>query len=290
MAKSGVDLLLVHTPENICYLTGYQTSGYFAYQVLALPLEDEPRLLVRFLEYGNVGEYSWLEDAATWREGEDFLKKTADLVTALGGRDKTVGLEKHSWFLTAAALEKLSAALSSSSIVDAGLLVDRVRLIKSEAEIACIRRAGSIAELEQRAALSTLRAGATESEVAASVFKAGVEAGSEYTGLPHHIMSGYRYDVCHANWSPKLVERGELVLLELYGCVERYHATQMRTVSIGEPSDRAKRSAEIVIAAQDAGLSAMQPGASAARSTLSCAIPSEGSGPSTSTGQDIPRA
>jgi len=95
------------------------------------------------------------------------------------------------------------------------------------------------------------------------VFGAGVRAGCEYTGLPHHIMSGYRYDVCHANWIPKEIRTGELVLLELYGCVERYHATQMRTVSVGPASDEVRRAAEIVVAAQDAAFAAMRPGASA---------------------------
>jgi Xaa-Pro dipeptidase len=147
--------------------------------------------------------------------------------------------------------------------VDADRLIDRVRLVKSAAEIGYLRRAARIAELEQRAAWSAISATACEADIAAAVFSAGINAGCEYTGLPHHIMSGYRYDVGHANWTGKQVRRGELVLLELYGCVERYHATQMRTVSVGPPSDAAKRASEIVIAGQDAALAAMRPGASA---------------------------
>jgi Xaa-Pro dipeptidase len=176
---------------------------------------------------------------------------------------KTIGLEKRCWFLTAAYAEALAAGLGDARIVDASLLVDRVRLVKSPAEVDCLRRAGAIAEIEQRAALETISDGVTETEVAAAVFAAGVKAGCEYTGLPHHIMSGYRYNVCHANWIAKPIKRGELVLLELYGCVERYHATQMRTVSMGPASDEVKRAVDIVVAAQDAGLAAMRPGASA---------------------------
>ena len=118
--------------------------------------------------------------------------------------------------------------------------------------------------------------------------RAGVKAGCEYTGLPHHIMSGYRYNVCHANWTPKQVQRGELVLLELYGCVERYHATQMRTISMGPPSDATKRAAEIVIAAQDAAFAAMRPGASAREDRRARARSrSARSGPNTSTAPAI---
>ena len=262
MEKSGIDLLLVHSPENIYYLTGYQTSGYFAYQAALVAPGRDPELLVRFLERGNVGEYSWLDRAQTWKEGDDLVEATLRLLGPLGSR-KTVGLEKRSWFLTSAIADALASGLADARIVDASLLVDRVRIIKSEAEIGYLRRAGEIAEIEQRAALEAMQPGVLETEVAAAVFNAGVRAGCEYTGLPHHIMSGYRYDVCHANWIPKPIVRGELVLLELYGCVERYHATQMRTVSMGPASDDVSRAADIVTEAQDNALAAMRPGASA---------------------------
>lgn len=263
MRARDIDILLIHSPENIYYLTGHQTSGYFAYQVLVVTHEGPPRLLLRFLERGNVDEYSWLDEAATWKEGDDLVTRTLAMVDEAGVRGGTIGLEKRSWFLTAAVAEALSAALSPSRMVDASLLVDRVRLIKSESEVRYIRRAGAIAEIEQRAAWETLAPGVTEADVAAAILHAGVKAGCEYTGLPHHVMSGYRYEVCHANWGPKVVQRGEFVLLELYGCVERYHATQMRTVSVGPPSDEVLRAVEVVIAAQDAGFAAMKPGASA---------------------------
>ena len=262
MERAGIDLLLIHSPENIYYLTGYQTSGYFAYQVAALARDRDPELLVRFLERGNVGEYSWLDSAQTWKEGDDLVEATLRLVKS-SGHHKTIGMEKRSWFLTAAIAEALAAGLADARIVDSSRLVERVRIIKSQAEVACLRRAGEIAEIEQRAALAAMRPGVLETEVAAAVFHAGIKAGCEYTGLPHHIMSGYRYDVCHANWIPKPIERGELVLLELYGCVERYHATQMRTISMGPASDDVRRAADIVTEAQDAALAAMRPGASA---------------------------
>ncbi len=59
MRRRGIDVLLVHAPENIYYLTGYQTSGYFAYQTLVVTESAaEPTILVRYLERGNVDEYS----------------------------------------------------------------------------------------------------------------------------------------------------------------------------------------------------------------------------------------
>jgi Xaa-Pro dipeptidase len=151
MEKAGIDLLLIHSPENIYYLTGYQTSGYFAYQVAVLARDRDPELLVRFLERGNVGEYSWLDRAATWKEGDDLVAETLRLVKSTG-RHKTIGFEKRSWFLTPAIAEALAAGLADARIVDSSRLVERVRIIKSEAEVSCLRRAGEISEIEQRAA------------------------------------------------------------------------------------------------------------------------------------------
>ena len=53
MGKRGIDLLLAHTPENLFYLSGYDTSGYFAYQFIALPLTGEPEILIRRGEAEN---------------------------------------------------------------------------------------------------------------------------------------------------------------------------------------------------------------------------------------------
>src|ERR1043165_8825714 len=78
MRARRIDVLLVSAPENIYYLTGYQTSGYFAYQALIVSERGLPLLLIRHLERGNVAEYSWLPEAVTWREGDDVAARTLD--------------------------------------------------------------------------------------------------------------------------------------------------------------------------------------------------------------------
>jgi Xaa-Pro dipeptidase len=262
MHDQRIDLLLLHAPENIYYLTGYQTCGYFAYQMLAVPPRGTPVLLVRYLERGNIHEYSWLEAYETWKEGDDVAIRSVEVIKKVGAEDARIGIEKSGWFLTLDVAERLRTALPRVTWSDASQLVEKIRIIKSERELSYIARAGAIAEAEMRAAMEVLRDGVTEAEVAAAIYQAGVLRGCEYTGLPHHIMSGHRYDVCHANWSPKKIVKGELVLLELYGCVERYHATQMRTFSIGTPSRDVQEAADLVVKAQDEALKALKPGAS----------------------------
>ncbi|MER8486628.1 Xaa-Pro peptidase family protein [Mesorhizobium sp. M1322] len=262
MRECGLDMLLIHAPENIYYLTGYQNSATFSYQTLVVTDAQEPTLLLRYLEKGAVDEYSWLESCETWRESDDVVVRTAEVARALGGGAASIGIEKSSWFLTADVAERLAEKLPRATFIDASQLVDRIRLVKSERELAYIRRAGAIVELEMRAAIEIMRPGVTEAEVAAAVLHTGVLAGCEYTGLPQHIQSGHRSNVAHGNWTPKVIELGELVVLELFGCVERYHATQLRVVSLGRPRDDARQAAALVIKAQDEALRALRPGAS----------------------------
>ena len=43
MADQDFDALLLHTPENICYLSGYHTSGYYYLQTLIISQAHESR-------------------------------------------------------------------------------------------------------------------------------------------------------------------------------------------------------------------------------------------------------
>lgn len=54
MAERGLDGLLISTPENICYLTGLDYQGYFAYQMLLVPLDGVPSLITRAMEHAIV--------------------------------------------------------------------------------------------------------------------------------------------------------------------------------------------------------------------------------------------
>ncbi|MCC7024511.1 MAG: aminopeptidase P family N-terminal domain-containing protein, partial [Thermomicrobiales bacterium] len=60
MQERGVEVLLSFTPENIYYLSGYQTPGYYTYQCVIVPLEGDPVMFTRYLEETNVRGLSWI--------------------------------------------------------------------------------------------------------------------------------------------------------------------------------------------------------------------------------------
>ena len=62
MEGLGVDAVLVNTPENLYYLSGYQTPGYYWWQTLVVPIDQEPVSVTRRVEDSNMRELGWVED------------------------------------------------------------------------------------------------------------------------------------------------------------------------------------------------------------------------------------
>ena len=115
MARRGLDALLVHTPENICYLSGYQTPGYYMYQVLVLPLTQPPLLITRLIEQTNVFGFSWFETSVTYTDGQDPIALTVEALREAGLTRRRIGLEMGAWFLTVNQSERLMALLPEAT-------------------------------------------------------------------------------------------------------------------------------------------------------------------------------
>ncbi len=271
MRIAGLDALLVHTPENIYYLTGYETSGYFEYQVLVVPASGDPELLVRIVERMNVDEYSWMDRARVWRDGTDYYSVTAEMVKAVSPRG-SVGLERHSWFVTADVAAELERLLPLHELVASNRLIERLRLVKSEAEIHYVRRAAELADIAMRAAIDASVAGATERDIAAAAHAAQIVAGAEYPALPHYVSSGARLEVGHAHWTDTEVFDGSLLKLEFLGVMRRYHAGLTRPAVIGHASDALHEEATLCVSLQDQTLADVRPGVSVDKLTRDAAI------------------
>ncbi|MCH8088444.1 MAG: aminopeptidase P family N-terminal domain-containing protein, partial [Chloroflexi bacterium] len=79
MAERGVDVMLIHTPENLCYMTGYQTPGYYWYQTLVVLMDREPVFVTRLLEDSNAEHLTWVEERRPYGDSEDWVAKTRDV-------------------------------------------------------------------------------------------------------------------------------------------------------------------------------------------------------------------
>lgn len=260
MQEAGVESLLLTAPENIYYLTGYHTLGYFTFQMLIVPLSQEPILLTRHLNVENALATSWLGRVEGYRDTEDPDEATYSVLDKYDLVGKPMGTQDRAWFFTVAQYRALKDRGKDRNLVDCSGLVEHVRLVKSKQEIAYIRKAAETSAVSLGEAIRAVRAGRTENEVAAACHKALIEAGSEYLGHPPMVVAGPAAGLAFATWHRRRIRANDVVYLEAGGTYQRYNAALSRTVIVGKPPKKWLRMAEVSKEALSVAIEAIRPG------------------------------
>lgn len=260
MQDYRVDVLLVHTPRNQCYLTGFETLNMWQYSCLILSMGEPPILLVPEMEEAGVYLTSWIKDTVLFRPDEDPVALTAKVLQEKGLDNAHIGLEMQSISITPAQYLQLQEALPRATFVETSELVRGLGMIKSPAEIDYIRQAARITDQGIQAAIQEVAAGKTDQDLAAVAYESMIRAGSEYMCIQPIVTTGRRSGVPHSTHKRVLIAHGDPVFLEFGACIHRYSGPIMRTVVVGQASDAIKRTAEASITALNYAIEAMKPG------------------------------
>ena len=113
LAKAGIDVMVVTGPENIFYLTGQQTPGYYTFQALVLPVDGEPAFVVRQLEYFNFIANTFIANAEVYQDGDQPVNFLVNVIKARGWASKRIAIDKRGWFLPVATYEALQDKLGT---------------------------------------------------------------------------------------------------------------------------------------------------------------------------------
>lgn len=268
MSERGIDVLLCTERENIYYLSGHQTFSFSSYQLLAVPREGEPALIVRYFESMQARHHSWLSDIVTWDDTDDPVAVTIEALKQRGWLNRTTGVEETGSYLDVTTWKKLGAAIPR--VVDGSRIVESCRAAKSPGEIAHMKEAGRYTDAGMRAAVEEIAVGASENDVAAAAFDAMARAGSEWLAKDPIVTSGERAGIPHTTYRRRVLKDQDTVLLEFSGVHHRYFCPMMRTVFIGKGDPQIDRLARICIEALDAAIAAVQPGATAGDVDAAC--------------------
>jgi Xaa-Pro aminopeptidase len=182
-----------------------------------------------------------------------------ELVASCARSGDTVGVTGMSVF-PAPVYDGLRAAHPAIAFDDAGPVLDAIKLVKSDAEIALMRQASRISDEGMRAGLSRVAEGVLETEVAAAAEYAIRRAGAE---LAFATVMGAGLRTADATFFPqrRAMEAGEYVILDCGARVEGYHGDMCRTVTVGAPSPEQRAVLEAVAACVVAATEASRPGA-----------------------------
>jgi len=249
MAAEGIDTLLVFSGVNLRYLTGF--SGGEG----AVVVGSNETLLLSDSRY--VLQAKEEVRAARFLEVNDPLP--TELSGLLGERAGTVGVEAGS--VTLAAWEELEPGLAGRDWSLAEGLVEELRQVKDEAEIACLREAGAMAaaSLEFLTALEV--EGRSEIDVALELEFYIRRRGSEGVPFAFIVAAGPRGAKPHALPSAEPLKQGDLLVVDFGAVVNGYASDMTRTFAVGVLDDDQVRMHQAVRDAQQAAVAAVRAGA-----------------------------
>ncbi|MEQ8306473.1 MAG: Xaa-Pro peptidase family protein [Hoeflea sp.] len=241
MQEEKLDAMLLFAQESMYWLTGYDTFGFCFFQCLVVTSDGEMTLLTRSADLRQARHTSTIENIVVWtdRSKADPTMDLKDLLSELDLLGARIGVEYDTHGLTGANCRKLDNQLQSfAELIDASYLVSRLRLVKSPAEIAHVRRAAELADAALDAALPLIKPGADEAEILAAMQGAVLAGGGDYPANEFIIGSAEDALLCRYKSGRRQLSGNDQLTLEWAGAYAHYHAAMMRTIIIGERSAR----------------------------------------------------
>ncbi|MBI1182452.1 MAG: M24 family metallopeptidase [Alphaproteobacteria bacterium] len=312
MAQRGLDACLIASPENIYYLTGLDHQGYFASQLLIVPIEGSLILITRAMERAIVrdmvpdirhvgysdgspplppptdrstdivmasqdpmGQPSGLRPWETSAgmvtrdprgeaaKASAAAQSTVEALLEAGLGTGRLGLEENSTFLTFKVAREIEASLSDARWEDCSGLVEDCRLIQTPAERQFTRKAAEVSDAMMLSAIAAAGVGVDQNDIMASIYQSMFHRGGTYPGFIPLVRSTRTIEHEHGTWQQDRLRHGDLLFLEMAGCVRRYHAPMGRLVFIGRAPKSADRMLKVCDEAIDAAAETIQPGAKA---------------------------
>ncbi|WP_280341485.1 M24 family metallopeptidase [Nocardia neocaledoniensis] len=259
MRAAHLDALLITPGPDLRYLIGSAAESFERLTCLVIPADGAtpsvviPKLELAALEGSAAGELGL--QILDWVDGVDPYQLVRSTLHA-GSRIAVADAMP--------ALHLIPLAESTTGLpASATPVLRQSRMIKDEAEIDALRRAGAAIDRVHARMGEFLRPGRTEAEVAADITAAIVEEGHTEAAFVIVGSGPHGADPHHAV-SDRVVEAGDVVVIDIGGPVEPgYFSDSTRTYVLGAPSKQVAEQMALLEAAQAAAVAAVRPGVTA---------------------------
>ncbi|MEQ1884682.1 MAG: Xaa-Pro peptidase family protein [Bryobacteraceae bacterium] len=250
LRESKVDALLIASPANVRYLSGFDGSnGLILLTAKETHFFTDPRYAIA---------------AARGVSGKVHVAKGPLYVGAAKvirrKKLKKIGFEAtHTNFQT---YQKLKDELPlGASLVPVGGVIENLRMVKSAGEIAKIRASVRVNSEAYENVIRRVRPGVRESDIAAELEYQMKLLGAEKPAFDSIVAAGERTSLPHAHPTGYRLAGNELLLVDMGAFLDGYASDMTRVVHLGTPPKRVKQMYAAVLEAQLAAIDTVRPGA-----------------------------
>ncbi|HET6204399.1 MAG TPA: Xaa-Pro peptidase family protein [Planctomycetota bacterium] len=252
MRETGLAALAIEPGPTMKYFSGVEWGrSERSFLLLLFETGDPVWVCPAFEERTARERIPANQDLRIWQEDESPFGIAADAARARG----PVGIEPTVRTFVAAGLRE---SLSPTQVSLGAEAVRRCRMVKSEKELALLRRASEITKRCIAAVAPLATEGATEAEISTAMGEAHRAAGM--TSPWALVLFGPNASFPHGTSQARRLQQGDVVLIDTGGSLQGYQSDVSRTWALGRPSDRVLRAYDAVFRAQAAARAGVRPG------------------------------
>jgi Xaa-Pro aminopeptidase len=265
MIHKDIDCLLLFSPITMYYFSGYSAhkpiypQDLFRLFPLAIPKKSKPFHIATFNNYRYVKEESIIEEMHVYDEfkenAEEFIAK---IFKKKGLSTAKIGIEEN--VLVHFTIENLKRTMPGVTFLPASDILMEVRDVKDEQEIDLIQHAIDITIKGYETAFKEIKPGRTEREVASLVESAMILEGAEGFVEETQMLAGERSKLVRARASNNIIKQGDVVIMDMAAIYKSYGSDISRPVVVGEPTERQKNLADVILKVYETTLSEIKPG------------------------------
>jgi Xaa-Pro aminopeptidase len=241
LEEQGLDAFLFFKAEAVRYITDFYVKGFRPF------MEPEYIVLATRGRPPAVGYISGSDDLRIrYRSDIEDARKlphVADWATVIGGMISDYGLAGGrigTDLMPYMVHEDLKRQIPNLAFVDAGEAWSKLTAIKHPLEVGLIREAVRVADAGVAAAVQAIRPGVSEHAVSAEAVYAMRKNGSEFEPFIPLVASGSNTSLFERVATEKLIQSGEMVILDIGSVVKGYTGDLASTVICGEPTAEQK--------------------------------------------------
>jgi Xaa-Pro dipeptidase len=261
MQADGYDALVALSQDNVTYTAGFlvpsHASNRFRRTITILAGDSFAAQIVVNVEENLARDRSRFADIRVYNQfTQDPADVLADALIEAGVAAGRVAIELD--YMPAQDYIRLRERLPKAELVPCRELYFRTRMKKTDEEVMLLRKVGSLTDRVAGEVLGELRPGMSEKAVAQIIATKMMDGGCD--GLKCQVGSGIRSGITNCSPTAKVIERGDVIRIEILGELNNYRSNVTRTAVVGAPTDEQKRIWEVMIGAREACKMLLKPG------------------------------
>ncbi len=253
-------IALVPGPNKL-YISGIHTHLSERPIILFIPAVGVPAIIIPTLEAMKAQDAGIPQNRIfDWNDQEGHASAFQQASEILGLNEWKLGVEAlHMRVLELDLLRQIAPDLQYTH---AEPIMDILRAVKDDTEIAAMEKAIAVAESAIQSLLPQIKIGMSEKQVAAMLTQLLMDGGAESIAFGPIVASGPNSASPHAYPTARPLQEGDLLVIDWGVYVDGYPSDITRTFAVGEIDDELKQIYEIVRASNEQGKLAAKPGAS----------------------------